>query len=172
MAHLPFSPRKRRTRQHVIAAQSVNYVERFIVDEGHVAQRQESDYGYDLFLITYDERGYVEPGGVYLQLKASENLARSGTDWCYDVDVRDYNLWMAELMPVLLILFDASRRKAYWLDFQHYFVEFPNRRPKWGAKTVRVRIPDRQSLNHRSIRRMRADKENYMIQLKGGARHD
>src|SRR5262249_13218176 len=29
------TPRKRRTRQHIIAAQSVNYVERFIIDEGH-----------------------------------------------------------------------------------------------------------------------------------------
>ena len=40
-------PRKQRTRQHVIADQSVNHVERFIIDEGHTAQRLEKDYGYD-----------------------------------------------------------------------------------------------------------------------------
>ncbi len=57
---IPFH-RKRRTRQHVVAARSVNHVESLIVDEGHVPQRQENDYGYDLFSIAYDERGYVEP---------------------------------------------------------------------------------------------------------------
>ncbi len=51
------TPRKRRTRQHVIADQSVNYVERFIIDEGHTVQRLAPDYGYDLIPFTYDEEG-------------------------------------------------------------------------------------------------------------------
>ncbi len=50
MARLRSAPKKQRTRQHVIADQSVNYVERFIIDEGHTAQRLERDYGYDLLL--------------------------------------------------------------------------------------------------------------------------
>ncbi len=50
MASLGSAPKKQRTRQHVIADQSVNYVERFIIDEGHTAQRLERDYGYDLLL--------------------------------------------------------------------------------------------------------------------------
>ena len=37
MARQILGPRKQRTRQHVIADQSVNYVERFIIDEGHQA---------------------------------------------------------------------------------------------------------------------------------------
>ncbi len=97
--------RKRRTRAHVIADQSVNYggaeqqlrrtalqsrrdgsgepsyswkllfgasyVERFIIDAGHTAQRVEKDYGYDLLLFTYDEDGYngssstAKQGGRY-----------------------------------------------------------------------------------------------------------
>src|SRR5580692_6981989 len=48
MASKIFGPRKRRTREHVIADQSVNYLERFIIDEGHIAQRLYNDYGYDL----------------------------------------------------------------------------------------------------------------------------
>jgi len=55
----------------VIADQSLNYVERFVIDEGHTAQRQEHDYGYDLGVITYDKDGYVEPGLFYLQLKSA-----------------------------------------------------------------------------------------------------
>ena len=50
--------RKQRTRQHV-AAQSVNYVERFVVDVGFTAQRVEADYGYDLYVSTFDENGYI-----------------------------------------------------------------------------------------------------------------
>jgi hypothetical protein len=155
MAQKIFGPRKRRTRQHVIADQSVNHVERFIIDEGHTAQRLEKDYGYDLLLLTYDEQGYAEPGLVWLQLKAAETLRAVGSDYAFDLDIRDYNLWMLEEMPVVLILFDASGRRAYWLDVQRYFHEDATRRPKKGAKTVRVRIPKRQVLNRRAIATMR-----------------
>ena len=58
----------------MIADQSVNHVERFIIDEGHTVQRVEKDYGYDLILFTYDGQGYAEPGLVCLQLKAAESL--------------------------------------------------------------------------------------------------
>ncbi len=62
MARKSFAPRKQRTREHVIADQSVNHVERFIIDEGHTAQRMEKDYGYDLVLMTYDEQGIRNRG--------------------------------------------------------------------------------------------------------------
>src|SRR5262247_3975389 len=110
-----FGPRKRRTREHVIADQSVNHTERFIIDEGHTAQRLEKDYGYDLLLFTFDEQGYIEPGLLSLQLKAAETLQSAGSDYVFDLDIRDYNLWMLEKWPVVLILFAASRRRAYWV---------------------------------------------------------
>jgi hypothetical protein len=139
----------------VIADQSVNHVERFVLDEGHTVQRQEHDYGYDLHLITYDGRGYVEPGTNYLQVKAAESLRESGPDYVFDLDVRDYNLWMMEFLPVILVLFDASRRRAYWLHVQPYFRGAASRRPKPGARTVRVRVPKRQVLGRRAVARMR-----------------
>src|SRR5215468_1494947 len=102
MATKIFGPRKQRTRQHVIADQSVNHVERFIIDGGHTAQRQEKDYGYDLFLFTFDEQGYAEPGVIGLQLKAAETLPTDGRNYVFDLGIRDYNLWMQERMPVIL----------------------------------------------------------------------
>src|SRR4051794_36798958 len=156
MARQMFAPRKQRTRQHVIADQSVNHVERFIIDEGHTAQRLEKDYGYDLILFTFDEQGYAEPGLVWLQLKAAETLPAVGSDHVFDLDVRDYNLWVVEEMPVILILFGASGRRACWLDVQRYFHADATRRPKKGAKTVRVRIPRRQVVSRRAIAKMRA----------------
>ena len=155
MAENIFGPRKRRTREHVLADQSVNHVERFIIEEGHTAQRMEKDYGYDLLLFTYDDQGYSEPDFLSLQLKATESLQAVGSDYVFDVDIRDYNLWIAERMPVILILFDASRKRAFWICVQSYFSEDAARQPKKGAKTVRVRVPKRQVLNRRAIAHFR-----------------
>ena len=55
MATQTTGPRKRRTRQHVIADLSVHHVERFILEQGHTAQRLSSDNGYDLLVSTFDE---------------------------------------------------------------------------------------------------------------------
>jgi hypothetical protein len=163
-----FGPRRQRTRAHVIADQSLNHVERFIIDEGHTAQRLEKDYGYDLFLFTYDKQGYVEPGLVCLQLKAGESLQAIGSNYVFDVDIRDYNLWMLEETPVILILFEASRRRAYWVCIQDYFSENAARRPKKGAKTVRVRVPRRRVVNRRAIAKMRALKREAALRVIGG----
>jgi hypothetical protein len=167
MARTIFGPRKRRTRQHVIADQNVNLVERYIIDEGHTAQRLEKDYGYDLLLFTFDEQGYAEPGLVSLQLKAAEKLRAVKAHHVFDLDIRDYNLWMVEEFPVFLVLFDASRRRAWWLDVQRYFHEKASRRPKKGAKSVRVRVPNRQAMNRRAIATMRDLKWQARIRIAG-----
>src|SRR5437016_5538652 len=96
------APRKQRTRQHIIADLGVHHAERFVLEEGHTAQRLGPDYGYDLILWTFDEQGYPEPGSIYFQLKAAETLIEVGTDFVYDVDIRDYNLWTWEKTPVIL----------------------------------------------------------------------
>ena len=156
MASKIFGPRKRRTREHVIADLSVHHVEGFILEEGHTAQRLDPDYGYDLVLFTYDVQGYIEPDEVYLQLKATEKLQAVGSDYVFDLDVRDYNLWRLVTAPVILILFDASRKRAFWLYIQRYFQEDESRRPRKGARTVCVRVPKRQLLNRRAIASIRS----------------
>jgi Domain of unknown function (DUF4365) len=154
-----FGPRKQRTRQHVIADQSIHHVVGFILDEGHTAQRVESDYGYDLMLFTHDRDGYAEPGLVRIQIKAAEKLQLVHSDYVYDVSIRDYNLWMLEEMPVIFILFDSSRKRAFWVAFQDYFRENTDRRPSKGAKTIRVRVPIRQTVSRRAISAMRKLKQ-------------
>lgn len=84
-----------------------------------------------------------------------EILDASGTDYLYDLDIRDYNLWVKEKLPVILILFDASQRRAYWLAVQQYFSRDVAHQPKKGAKTVRIRVPRRQAVNGRAIATMR-----------------
>jgi hypothetical protein len=173
MTHGVSKNRKRRTRQHVIAAQSVNYVERFIVDAGYTAERREADYGYDLQVSTFDGEGYCEPGLVYLQLKASDALevSSSGTDYVFDLAIKDFNLWMEEVMPVLLVLFDAQKRRAWWLYVQRYFAEKQSRAPKKSAKTVRVFVPMRQRFGRRTVLAMQAWKQSISEQLWGKISH-
>jgi hypothetical protein len=93
-------------------------------------------------------------------------LTASGEHYPFDLNIRDFNLWMLEPMPVILILFDASKRAAYWLYVQQFFRDNPSRRPQKGAKTVRVRIPMKQKLNRRALRKMRAAKEEALIRSK------
>lgn len=162
------APRKRRTRQHVIADLSVHHVEGFVYRDGHTVQRIGSDYGYDLVVFTYDERGYFEHGLLLLQVKAAETLKRVGQEVVFDLDIRDYNLWMLENAPVILILYDASRKKAYWLPVQRYFRGSIGRLPKRGAKTIRVRIPLNQSLRKGTVNRLRALKRRGELKLVGG----
>src|SRR2546423_1769018 len=102
MASQIFVPRKQRTRQHVIADLGVHYVVGFILEEGYTAQPLGRDYGYDLTMCTFDEHGYAEPGMVFFQMKAAESLEAVGSNYVFDLDIRDYHLWMNEKMPVIL----------------------------------------------------------------------
>ncbi len=162
-----FGPRKQRTRQHVIADLGVHYVEGFILEEGQTVQRLGSDYGYDLILFTYDAKGYVEPGFLLLQLKATETIEAVGPDYVFDLDIRDYNLWMHEKMPVILILFDAARGRTCWLAIQSYFRADATHQPKKGRKTVRVRVPKHQVINRRAIATLRHLKWEWHTRTKG-----
>lgn len=164
MSKSPSGERKRRTRQHVIADQSVNHIERFILDEGHAVTRVPSDYGYDLLMMTFDDEGYAETGLIFLQLKASEALTRSGANFAFDLDVRDYNLWRSEQLPVILVLFEAGTRRAYWVHVQRYFADGA-KRPRKQAKTVRVLVERRQVFGRRAVRAIRALKTPVAVRL-------
>ena len=53
--------RKRRTREHVIADLSVNFVERQVLQCGHTLERVFHDYGIDLVMHSYNDKGEIEP---------------------------------------------------------------------------------------------------------------
>lgn len=168
MAARMFAPRKQRTRQHMIADLSINHVERIILEAGHTTLRMIPDYGYDLVLFTYDELGFTEPGSVYMQVKASETLDAVGMDYVFDLDIRDYNLWRREEAPVILILFAAFRRRAYWLWVQNYFRQDAFRQPNKGAKSVRVRVPQRQPVTRKAVAAWRNLKQQALQRAEGG----
>ena len=136
-------PGPRRTRGHVIASQSFNYVEKFFIDKGHVASRPAEDYGIDMIVSTFDEDGYAQPGDIYLQLKASDwpAYSKDRSSISCKVGVQHYRLWMAYPLPVFLVVYDAGSSQAFWLDVQDYFRAQAGLGPRPGADSVTIRLP-------------------------------
>ena len=161
----PKARKPRRTRQHIIASLSRNYVERFILAKGHTAERRIDDYGYDLFVETYDEDGYIENDVIRIQLKATDRLEklRRGDSLGIDIDMRHYELWTNELMPVFLVIYDAQEGKAYWIHVQDYFAALLLR-PKREAKTFRVSIPLANEFTEKTVDEMRARKAEILAE--------
>jgi Domain of unknown function (DUF4365) len=143
-------PRKKRTRQQLNADLCANHIEGFVLEEGHVAQRLMSDEGNELVMFTFDGEGFLEPGSVYFQIIAVDFLQKEGLNFVYEIDIGDYQLWTAEENMVVLVLFEASRKRAHWVPFQHHFA-VQQRKPKKGAKTVMVRIPNGHTLSRIAI---------------------
>ena len=85
---------------------------------GHVAERLTNDYGYDLRLITFSEAGFLEPDHILIQVKATDSpkfLADRATV-AFELERKHLWTWSRELSPIILILYDASEAKAYWLQ--------------------------------------------------------
>jgi len=148
--------RKQRTREHGIADLSVNYVERLVLKCGYTVQPSSADYGYDLWLVTYNETGELEDDLVGLQLKASDSLGQyelaQEEAFSFPVSTKDFRLWSEALLPVFFILYDAQLEEAYWLDVQDYAAAQPK---DLGGKSIRLRIPRHHVLGVQTIRLIR-----------------
>ena len=142
MAKKPVDTGKKRTREHVIADFSLVHVQYFIVNAGFTSEAITKDYGYDLTVNTFDKGGRIEAGSILIQLKASETLRFDPTtnSYLFNLDIRDYNLWINEPNPVFLILYEARSRRAYWLYVQQYLKATQAPKPRANANTVRVRV--------------------------------
>jgi Domain of unknown function (DUF4365) len=113
-------PGKRRTREHVIADLSVNFVERQALIAGFTVDRLPHDYGVDLILSTYNDDGFVEPGQVLVQVKATESLSVSADGQSVSIRVETAHLarWLAEMLPVILVVYDVANDVAFWTHVQ------------------------------------------------------
>jgi Domain of unknown function (DUF4365) len=152
--------RKQRTREHVIVDLSLHHVEGFVLRCGYTVQRTVADYGYDLYLETYSETGEIEADPIRLQLKASDNLQQYELTeeevFSFPVSTKDYRLWSEALLPVFLILYDATVNEGYWLDVQDYAANQPQ---DLTGKSLRLRIPRRHVLGVQTIRLIRQRKQ-------------
>lgn len=151
MKKKPRGQGKTRTREHVIADLATNYLERWILLCGHTVERTYFDYGIDLYMRTFNTQGEAEYGTILIQVKATDRL-QIATDGCirFRIDRADLKLWLKEGDPLVLVVYDAKRNCAFWLNTQAYFAEHATKSVFTG--TVTIRIPYKNRLNRRAIR--------------------
>jgi hypothetical protein len=165
--------RPRRTRDHVIASQSHNYIEKFFIDKGHTVDRPGEDYGYDMIVNTFDDQGYAESGDIRIQLKASDNhhYIKNKAFISFKITRKHFELWTGELMPVFLVLYDAQEKKASWLYVQEYFASDPSRKPKADAQTRTLRVPVANLFTEATVDYARKVKSDILVQIEGKIKH-
>ncbi len=147
--------RKRRTREHVIADLSVNFVERQVLLCGHTVERVFHDYGYDLFVFTFDVNGEPEAGDIRVQVKATDKLTRGGKGGIpFRIDRSDAVHWLTERSPVVLVLYDVQRETAYWLDIKDYFRRLAGFNLFSAGKTITLHIPRTDVFDLNAVRHL------------------
>lgn len=152
--------RKRRTREHIIADLSVNFVERQALLCGHTAERVFHDYGYDLFLFTFDANGEPEAGDIRIQVKATDRPPSNnkGDGIPFRVDRSDVVYWLTERSPVVLVLYDARQESAYWLDIKDYFRQLAEFNLFSAGKTITVYFPRMNVFDLNAVRHITSEK--------------
>ncbi len=162
--------RKQRTREHVLADLSANFLERTILRRGHKFDRpSEVEYGTDGIMLHFAENGSLENGEVRFQLKATDNLKLTHKKQYASVVVDEGNLhhWANDVAhPFILVIYDAARNRAYWLDVQAY-VHTNYIVPK--GDTVTLLVPVKNKLTLYSIdyfRKLSLERSDWIFKMK------
>ena len=162
---------KRRVRGHIIADLSVNHVERHALLCGFTVNRTMHDYGIDLDITTFNRHGEIEPGKILAQLKATDKFKVQGETVACRIERADLVYWLAEPLPVILILYDAINEVAYWLYVQSYFQKLENFNLFAAGKSMTVRVPTKNVLNTRAIQKFAEFRDRLRKQI-GEVTHD
>jgi hypothetical protein len=165
---------KRRTREHIIADLSSNFVERQVLLCGFTAERFYSDYGIDLTIRTYNEHGEVEDGFIFVQLKATERLKQLKKDGTipWRIDARDLQAWLNEPLPYVLIVYDVQKNVAYWLYIQAFFAQKAEFDIKKIGQSVTVHLQPINQVNPESVKKFAQYKNAVTDQIRGAIVHD
>ena len=157
--------RKLRPRSRVIADMSLNFLEREVLCRGHRLIRipEESDDGTDAFMRTHrPDTTEVETGQVDFQLKATDKLEIVGKGKLirYQAEVAHLHFWYHQVFhPFILVMYDAAKHQAYWVDVQAYleehFEEF-GKALENEAVTMTIHLPVSNELNDAAIEQFRA----------------
>jgi len=159
-------PRKKRTREHIIADLSVNHVERFALLCGYTLERFRHDYGIDLALFTYGADGEVEDESILVQMKATDHLRlqQGASTFPFRIDRRDLVRWLAQMLPVILIVYDARKEVAYWLYVQSYFRKQAGFNLFTAGKSVAVDFPVGNVVDASAMRRFARFRDRVLAQ--------
>ncbi len=156
--------RKKRVRKHVIADLSANYAERFALLNGFSVETFLKDYGYDLSVFTYNTDGEREAGNIYIQLKATDRpkYLKNNLEIALTISKKDIAAWLNELFPVILILYDAEKERAYWLYVQQHIKKLSKFDLNIIPDNYNIRIPLANILHKESFRGFGVFKRNIL----------
>lgn len=166
--------RKLRTREHVLADLSANYVEKQALLCGFTTRREQQDYGIDLVVQTFNKRGEVESSRIHFQLKATDRLTlrADGHSITLRIERADLAHWLAEPIPVVLVVYQAKTDVAYWLYVQHHFQSLADfDLARCGAR-ISVSIPLANVLNRKAMLALARAKNAIAMKFRGVLRHD
>ena len=160
---------KRRTREHVIADLSVCFVEWQALRCGYTVECIYRDYGIDLELNTYNSTGEREPGSVLFQVKPTDGLlVRDGAaTFSFRIRRADLLLWRKEKSPVILIVYDAKKTRAYWCYVQQYFQTLKEFNIFAAGETITIHIPVANRVNVRAMRQFARFRDRINDQMVG-----
>ncbi len=173
--------KKLRTREHVIADLGVNHVERHILRCNFSVERVEHDYGVDLLMFTYADSGEIENGDVRFQVKATDklNVLGDGVTIALRVSTADVQNWKYELMPVILVVYDAANEEAYWVYVQRELENSAHlsrlmEDVEQGRESTTFHIPMANRVDGAAIQEFRKFRGRVVDQarMKGVIRHD
>lgn len=82
------------------------------------------------------------------------------------------DLLMFEPMPVILVVYDAKRDRAFWIYVQHYLEQNPPDEAIGPQDSWTVHIPLAQRLNRYAIEKFRRFRSQVLSQVEGTIRHD
>ncbi len=133
---------------------------------GHVVKRSQPDYGIDLTVTTFDADGEVERGEFSVQVKATERAKHLSRVKAVSIRIerRDLRAWLADPLPFLLVLYDVSADRAYWIVVQDLKAD---RKALLGpgSRWVSLRLPLDNVLNDRVIHDIVKRKRSLMPRL-------
>jgi hypothetical protein len=159
--------RKLRTREHVIADLGINHFERQAFLCAWSVERVVRDYGIDLLLFTYNQAGEAEEGHILIQVKGTEQTRQTADLQAivFRIARSDLLRWLAEPMPLILIVYDAQRDAAWWLYVQQHFRALPGFNLFRAGKTVTTYIPAGQRLDQQAVRLFGQFRDGVLAQL-------
>jgi hypothetical protein len=159
--------RKIRAREHVIADLAVNYVERQTFLCGYSIERVARDYGIDLLLFTYNQAGEADEGHILIQVKGTEKTRQTPNQQAITFRSARSDLlrWLAEPMPLILVVYDAQQDAAWWLYVQQHFSALAGANLFQAGKTITAHIPIGQRLDQQAVRRFGEYRDHVLAQL-------
>jgi hypothetical protein len=134
----------------------VNFLERQVLRRGHqLKQVPEPEYGTDALMLHFSpETSEIENGWVEFQVKATEDvrIIADGELVTCMVEMAHVHYWQWEIAhPVILVVYDAAKHRAFWIDIQDYI----NKHPPTDTQSLTVRIPAQNKVTVRAIDRFR-----------------